>query len=166
VRAGVSKRTFYARFNDKPAVFEAVLHRIVESLRPPSNVPLVEGKDIAAILRRLASIILDAAIAPQAIALHRLIVGESARFPKVAAAVNRNAASEEGAAFIAELLKREIQAGRIKLDDPHFAAQHFLQLVITIPQRAAMGLGAPMSEAQLRAWPARVVTLFLEGCRA
>jgi TetR/AcrR family transcriptional repressor of mexJK operon len=147
-------------------VFEAVLHRVVESLRPASHIPLLEGSDLRAILHRLATLILDAAIAPQSIALHRLIVGESARFPKVAAAVNRNAASEEGVALIAGLLKREAEAGTIKVDDPHFAAQHFLQMVIAIPQRAAMGLGAPMSEAQLRAWPGQVVALFLEGCRA
>ncbi len=143
-----------------------MLHRTVESLRPAANVPLLEGRDLKAILRRLAALILDAAIREEAIALHRLIVGESARFPKLAAAVNRNAASEEGIKFIAALLKRDAEAGTIKIDDPHFAAQHFLQMVIVIPQRAAMGLGAPMSEAQLRAWPAQVVALFLEGCRA
>jgi hypothetical protein len=38
-------------------------------------------------------------------------------------------------------------------------------MVIAIPQRHAMGLGAPMSAAALRDWPSDVVRLFLEGCR-
>ncbi|HEX7403217.1 MAG TPA: TetR/AcrR family transcriptional regulator, partial [Usitatibacter sp.] len=82
-RTRVSKRTFYHRFDDKPALFGAVVHRIVERLRPPAGVPLVEGADLAALLERLAELILHAALSPQALALHRLIVGESARFPKL-----------------------------------------------------------------------------------
>jgi len=162
--ARVSKRTFYARFEDKAALFGAVLHRIVEGLRPAAPIPLVEGADLAANLQRLAELILRAALSPQAIAVHRLIIGESARFPALAAAVNRNAATEEGVAMIASLLEREARAGTMALDDAHFAARHFLYMVITIPQRVAMGLDKPMTEAELRQWPRKAVTLFLEGC--
>jgi len=161
--ARVSKRTFYSRFDDKEALFGAVLHRIVEGLRPAGEIALIEGRDLAAILQHLGELILRAALSPQAIAVHRLIVGESARFPSLAATVNRNAATEEGVALIASLLEREARAGTIALDDPHFAARHFLQMMISIPQRVAMGLEKPMTEAQLRRWPGKVVALFLEG---
>jgi TetR/AcrR family transcriptional regulator, mexJK operon transcriptional repressor len=164
-RARVSKRTFYHRFADKQVLFGAVVHRIVERLRPPADFPLIEGADLAAILRRLAELILQAAISPQAIALHRLIVGESARFPKLAAVANANGASEEAVKLIAKLLEREARAGRIALEDPSFAARQFLFMVVAIPQRGAMGLGTPMSAAELREWPRQVATLFLEGCR-
>jgi TetR/AcrR family transcriptional regulator, mexJK operon transcriptional repressor len=163
--ARVSKRTFYHRFEDKAALFGAVVHRIVERLRPPADIPIVEGADLAAILRRLAEIILHAALSPQAIALHRLIVGESARFPKLASVANANGAAEEAVDLIAKLLARESQTGRIALDDPPFAARQFLHMVVAIPQRRAMGLGAPMSAGELRDWPRDVATLFLEGCR-
>ena len=43
-----------------------------------------------------------------------------------------------------------------RLGDDRFAAQQFLQMVITLPQRRAMGLGAPMSARELREWPAKV----------
>src|SRR5215831_11028175 len=39
-RAGVSKRTFYHRYADKPALFSAVVHRVIERLRPPVDVPI------------------------------------------------------------------------------------------------------------------------------
>lgn len=164
--AGVSKRTFYARFEDKAALFGAVLHRIVEGLRPPRDAPLVVQGDLATVLRRLGELILHAALSPQAIAVHRLIVGESARFPALAAAVNRNAATEEGVSLIAGLLEREARAGNLALDDSHFAARHFLYMVIAVPQRMAMGLEKPMTEVELRRWPAKVVSLFLDGCGA
>jgi AcrR family transcriptional regulator len=78
-RAGVSKRTLYDRFDDKPALFTAVVHRIIGQIRPPPNVPLVEGATLADILQRLALLILHAALAPQAIALHRALRAEAQR---------------------------------------------------------------------------------------
>ena len=165
-RARISKRTFYHRFADKPALFSAVVHRIIERLRPPAGVPLFdEGSDLRAILEQLAALIVRAALSPQAIALHRLIVGESGRFPKLAAAVNREGASEEAIRFIAELLDREVRRGKLELDDPTFAATQFLYMAMTIPQRRATILGEAMSPRELDAWAHKVVNLFLNGCR-
>src|SRR5262249_40053135 len=119
-RARISKRTFYHRFADKPALFSAVVHRIIERLRPPAEVPLLQGTDLREVLEHLAALILHAALSPQAIALHRLIVGESGRFPKLAAAVNREGATEEAIRLIAGVLEREARVGKLKLDDPMF----------------------------------------------
>ena len=45
--AGVSKRTLYDRFDDKAVLFAAVVHRIIAQIRPPPEVPLVEGATLA-----------------------------------------------------------------------------------------------------------------------
>jgi hypothetical protein len=45
-RARISKRTFYHRFDDKPMLFGAVVHRIIDRLRPPADVPLLDGADL------------------------------------------------------------------------------------------------------------------------
>jgi AcrR family transcriptional regulator len=163
-RARISKRTFYHRFHDKPALFVAVVHRIVDRLRPPADMPLLEG-DLQEILERLAGLILRAALSPQAIALNRMIVGESARFPKLAAVVTEQGVSEEAIRFIAGILDREVRARNIALDNPTFAAQQFLYMIIALPQRRAMGLGVPMTSAEIDAWSRDVVSLFLNGCR-
>lgn len=161
-RARISKRTFYHRFPDKPALFVAVVHRIIEGLRPPADIPLLEG-DLHDILRRLAGLILRAVLSPQAIALHRMMVAESGRFPRLAAATT--GATEEAIQLIAGILEREIRARRIALIDPTFAAQQFLYMVIARPQRRAMGFGAAMAAAEIDAWAEDVVNLFLNGCR-
>jgi TetR/AcrR family transcriptional regulator, mexJK operon transcriptional repressor len=161
-RARISKRTFYHRFRDKPALFVAVVHRIIDRLRPPADVPLLEG-DLQEILRRLAGIILRAALSPQAIALNRMIVAESGRFPKLAAVTT--GATEEAIRLIAGVLDREARAGNLALDNPTFAAQQFLYMIIALPQRRALGFGAPMSSAEIDAWARDVVNLFLNGCR-
>lgn len=164
-RARISKRTFYHRFEDKSALFAAVVHRVVESLRPSAGIPLIEGTDPQATLERLAALILQAALSPQAIALHRMIVAESARFPELAAVVAREGATEEAIKLIAGLLEHEAKAGRLRCVDSIFAAHQFLQMVIGLPQRRAMGLGRPMSKRDLVEWPRKVVDLFLNGCR-
>lgn len=161
-RAQISKRTFYHRFENKSALFSAVVHRMIERLRPPADVPLLHGANLVEILRGVADIILRAALSPQAIALHRLIVAESSRFPNLAAAVT--GATEEAIGLIAGVLEREVRAGDLTLDNSTFAAQQFLHMVIALPQRRAMGLGIPMTSTELDAWARDVVNLFLNGC--
>src|ERR1022692_2942220 len=72
-RAGISKRTFYDRFDDKAMLFAAVVHRIIEQIRPPADVPLLAGATLPDVLGRLAGLILHAALSPPALALHRLV---------------------------------------------------------------------------------------------
>ena len=163
--ARVSKRTFYHRFDNKPALFAAVVHRIIKRLRPPADVPLFQGDDLAQILRGLATLILRAALSPQAIALHRLIVAESVRFPQLAIAVAEEGSTAEAIALIAGLLERETRAGRIALANPVFGAQQFLHMVIAAPQRRALGLGSAMTPGEIDVWARDVVDLFLHGCR-
>jgi AcrR family transcriptional regulator len=164
-RARISKRTLYHRYDNKAALFSAVIHRTIESLRPPAEVPLLRGANLPEILHGLASLILRAALSAPAIALHRMIVAESSRFPDLAAIVTRQGASEEAVRLIAGVLEREAQAGNLNLDNPTFAAQQFLHMVIALPQRRALGLGTPMTSTEADAWARDVVNLFLNGCR-
>ncbi|HWZ63543.1 MAG TPA: TetR/AcrR family transcriptional regulator [Steroidobacteraceae bacterium] len=164
-RARISKRTFYHRFDDKAALFAAVVHRIIEQIRPPPGVPLLEGATLQEILRRLAGLILRAALAPQAIALHRLITAESARFPNLVRAVYDEGWAQEATALIGDLLSRELRDPRLTLELRSFAAAQFLHMVVALPQRRIMGLGAPMTPRELDAWADAAVNLFLNGCR-
>ena len=163
--AGISKRTFYHRFSNKAALFAAVVHRIIERMRPPAGVPLLEGATLHGVLRRLAGLILGAALSPDAIALHRLIIAESARFPELARAVNAEGASREAITLISGLLAREIDNADFTPQAREFAAQQFLQLVVAVPQRRAIGFDTPMTATELHAWADSVATLFLDGCR-
>jgi TetR/AcrR family transcriptional regulator, mexJK operon transcriptional repressor len=164
-RAHISKRTFYHRFDDKSALFAAVVHRIIEQIRPPPGVPLLEGATLQEILRRLAGLILRAALAPQAIALHRLITAESARFPNLVRAVYEEGWAQEASALIGDLLCRELRDPRLTSELRSFAAAQFLHMVVALPQRRIMGLGAPMSPRELDTWADDTVNLFLNGCR-
>jgi TetR/AcrR family transcriptional regulator, mexJK operon transcriptional repressor len=164
-RAGISKRTFYHRFDDKAALFAAVVHRVIEHLRPPPGVPLLEGATLQEILRRLAGLILRAALSPPAIALHRLITAESARFPNLVRAVYDEGWAQEATALIGDLLSRELRDPGLTVEHRSFLAAQFLHTIVAFPQRRIMGLGAPMTQGELDAWADDAVNLFLNGCR-
>ncbi|HEY1725332.1 MAG TPA: TetR/AcrR family transcriptional regulator [Steroidobacteraceae bacterium] len=163
-RAGISKRTFYHRFENKQALFAAVVHRIIEQIRPPPDVPLVQGATLTRILRRLAGLILRAALSPQAVALHRLVTAESLRFPNLARAVYDEGWAAAASTLLSDLLERELGGRRLSARQRQFAAEQFLLMVVTVPQRRIMGIGEPMSQRELDSWADNAVRLFLNGC--
>jgi AcrR family transcriptional regulator len=164
-RAGVSKRTLYHRFDDKAALFEAVVHDIIQRIRPPAGVPLVEGANLREVLRRIAGMLLRAALSPQALALQRLVMSESARFPELALAVHGDSSTHEATALIGGLLARELRESKISAESRAFAAEQFIFMVIAVPQRRALGYGVAMTPAELDAWADKAAVLFLNGCR-
>ena len=89
--ARISKRTIYHRFEDKPALFRAVVHRVIERLRPPGAEHLLEGQSIEKILPGIARAILNASLSPEALALHRIVLAEATRFPELALIMNDRA---------------------------------------------------------------------------
>lgn len=165
-RARIAKRTFYHRFPDKAALFGAVVRRIIEALQPPADTPIYDDGSLEEVLRCLARLILRAALTPMALSLHRLIVAEAKRFPDLAAIVAREGGRAELVGQIAALLEREARAGSLAITRPEFAAEQFLQFVVASPQRRALGLGTPMTEAELELWADDCVNLFLNGCRS
>jgi TetR/AcrR family transcriptional regulator, mexJK operon transcriptional repressor len=164
-RAGISKRTLYHRFDDKSALLAAVVHDIIEQIRPPPGVPLIEGATLHDVLRRLAAMILRAALAPTALALHRLVMAESTRFPELIRAVHNDGSTREAIALIDGLLARDPRESTLSAENRVFAAQQFIVMVVSQPQRRAMGYGAPMTPADLDIWADKSVSLFLDGCR-
>jgi AcrR family transcriptional regulator len=164
-RARVSKRTLYHRFSGKAALMSAVVERLIDSLRPPADVPLIAGLGLPEILRNLAALILRAALTPKMLALHRLIVAESQRFPDLAAAVAHAGGRQEAVDLIAGLLRHHAPDPRLQHEQAAFAAQQFLQLVVSLPQLRALGLGQPMTADDIEAWIRQSVTLFLGGFR-
>lgn len=161
--AGISKRTFYHRFSSKDVVFEAVVRRLIERWMPPFDADLLDAPALADGLARAGAHILEAALTPEALALHRMVIAEARQFPQLARILHELGAAS-GIDRIARHLDRHIASGELRQIDPHFAAEQFILMVLTGPQRRALGLGAPFGAAQLDEWVVRSVSLFLAGC--
>lgn len=146
-------------------LFAAVVHRVIDQIRPPASVPLLAGANLQEVLTRLAGLILRAALSPPALALHKLVSAESMRFPELIGAVNSDGSTREAITLISNLLARELPEKKLTGAERNFAAQQFIFMVVSLPQRRAMGFGTPLTQAELDTWAKRVVRLFLDGCR-
>jgi len=167
-QAQISKRTFYARYDDKAAIFRAVVHRVILRLRPPNDTTdqLFTGLSMEAVLRRIAPIILKASMRPEALALQHLVLAEAKRFPELAAIMDKEGARKEAITRIAALLQAEASRLKRKMLDPLFLAEQFLFMLTAAPQRRVLGLGSPLSPSAIENWAQQSVDLFLKGCWA
>jgi TetR/AcrR family transcriptional repressor of mexJK operon len=162
--ARISKRTFYHRFRDKAELFEAVVRRLIDRWLPPFEARFLDTAPPDLLLAGIARQMLAVALSPPALALHRVLVAEAQRFPELVQLVNEAGASK-GVERIAALLDRESQAGRLRIADGRFAAEQFVNMVLSGPQKRALGFGRPLAVDEIEAWIHRTVALFLDGCR-
>ncbi|MBV8650402.1 MAG: TetR/AcrR family transcriptional regulator, partial [Alphaproteobacteria bacterium] len=128
-RARISKRTFYHRFDGKAELFEAVVHRLIERWRPSAEARLQEPGSFDDILRRAAREILRIALLPEALALHRIVIAESQRFPALARVMNESG-TKAGVDRIAVLLEHGARTGYLREVDYRFVAEQFLTMVV------------------------------------
>jgi TetR/AcrR family transcriptional regulator, mexJK operon transcriptional repressor len=158
---GVAKRTIYARWNGKPALFRAVLERLMARWMSTTG-DWAAGDSLEAALRTAADAILAVALTPEAIALHRLIIAESGRIPDLPLMLQQ-AGAGEGMARIAALLDRAVARGDLPAIDTTIAAEQFLHLLLVGPQRRALGLAPALDRQATIAWRDNAITLFLFG---
>jgi len=157
----VAKRTIYARWSGKPTLFRAVLEQLMARWLFTAG-DWAEAGSLEAALDRAAIDILAVALTPEAIALNRLLIAESARFPELPLML-RQAGAGEGTSRIAALLDAAVARGALPTQDTMFAAEQFLPLVLAGPQRRALGLASPLDEEQTQLWRKAAVALFLSG---
>jgi TetR/AcrR family transcriptional repressor of mexJK operon len=161
---GVAKRTIYARWSGKPALFRTVLGRLMAKWMSNAG-DWEEADSLEAALDQASDRILAIALTPEAVALHRLLIAESARFPELPLMLHQ-AGAGEGAKRIAALLDRAIARGILPPRDTAFVAEQFLHLVLAGPQRRALGLGLALDERQTLVWRKAAVALFLTGIKS
>jgi TetR/AcrR family transcriptional regulator, mexJK operon transcriptional repressor len=158
---GVAKRTIYARWSGKPALFRAVLERLMQRWLSTTG-EWGDGESLEAALKAAADAILAVALTPEAIALHRLIIAESGRIPELPLLLQQ-AGANEGVLRIAALLDHAVARGDLPPIDSAVAAEQFLHLLLVGPQRRAMGLGRPFDSEAILVWRDKAITLFLFG---
>ena len=136
--AAVSKQTVYSRFGDKESLFREIVLGVAATAEAfaadltASLADVADAQDVAPVLRALARRYLAAVMDPQVLALRRLVIGEAARFPEVAAAYyDRSPAMVLTA--LADGFARLADLGLITVDDPRRAADDFAFLVLGRP---------------------------------
>ena len=126
--AGVSKATVYAHFAGKEELFGAVIGRECERYLASFSVSELDPRDVRASLMVLGRRFLELLLSPDAIALHRLIIGEVSRFPALGEVFWR-AGPERNHFQIEAFLEAAAAAGSLDIADPRLAAEQFTGLV-------------------------------------
>ena len=108
LRAGMAKRTVYARYGDKTSLFKAALQRAIEEwIVPVERLRAAEGDDLQASLLAIGHILLANIMSPAGLRLLRLTNSESARSPEIGA-YNVQQGTEPTIAYLADLFARAL----------------------------------------------------------
>jgi TetR/AcrR family transcriptional regulator, mexJK operon transcriptional repressor len=126
--AGVSKATVYAHFAGKEELFGAVIGRECERYFADFAPGELEPFDLRASLMALGRRFLELVLSADAIALHRIILGEVVRFPGLGEVFWRTG-PERQRVQIETFLKSAIAAGTLAATDTRLAAEQFVSLV-------------------------------------
>ena len=161
--AGMSKRTVYAHYRDKSELFSAVLRSLIDRWLVPINQFQVGSSGLEPTLMEIGRHLLTSALAPQAVSLYRIIMGESERRPEFGRLANVEGRQPAIRAIAAVL---RCHATRLRRDDFERAADQFMSLVIDNSLRlATLGIGPGPDDIENCVGVA--VDLFLNGaCRS
>lgn len=159
--AGVTKRTLYRRAKTKSDLFVEVVERLARRSGVP-NLSLVKTGALEERLKAASEILLGWLLAPEALALYRMVIADAARQPGLALSVDGpfQRASEAVAAILAEGDNRPAEAVRL-------GADMFVRLVAgEALDRAAQGIEPAGVSMKARERALVAVDFFLAGWRS
>lgn len=160
----MTKRTIYARYPDKAALFRAAVQRAINRMAVTHTaLEELDDGDLRATLARLARLRIAQAMTADGQRLQRIINTESLRFPDIFAAYGAQVAGPV-IDFLAELLRRQKSAGAVCVERPVMAATLFMSMVVGGPVRM-LAAGQTLPDDEIEARVDFAVDLFLDGVR-
>jgi TetR/AcrR family transcriptional repressor of mexJK operon len=162
-RAGVSKITIYAHFASKAALFAAIIDDLAGRLTKAIERLGFEGLAPEQALAQVGRAYLALALAPQSLALHRLVVAESARVPGLGRLIHQSGPKP----IVATLADYLQQRRDLRISDPALAAEQFLGMVLGHNQLGLLLAAKPAAKtrAAIDGIVDHAVALFLGGCQ-
>lgn len=160
----MTKRTIYARYKDKAALFEAAVKRAIDRWYiPVETLRTADTGDLESALRAIARIRVGNNLSPEGVRLQRIVTSEAYRFPEVYE--KYEAVSQAVIHYVVELLEkyRDEEPGDW-FEDSTLAASAFLTIVNT-PARQKLLFGRITPPEEVDRFIDKSVQLFLDGLR-
>ncbi|WP_394846892.1 TetR/AcrR family transcriptional regulator [Pendulispora brunnea] len=172
-QANVSKRTLYNHFNDKYALFEAVMALLCESVLPWPGQPSqgIQGSqggglnrgEVRDTLEKLGVAFLGSIYAPIQIELYRTVVHDTRRFPQLGLMMLEGPIRRSHK-LVSEYLRAWQAAGEIDVSDPDLAAAQFVgMLKADVQMKLLFDARRKVSPGEIRRLARTAVELFLNG---
>lgn len=160
----MTKRTVYAKFEDKAALFLAAVQRAIERQIVPAGVlESLDRGDLAETLEAIGRLRISQVMTANGLRLQHIIQAESYRFPQIFAS-NYEQSGKPVMDFVADLLARAIDEGKIAPTDPQQAASAFMSMVVGGQVRIIVG-GRNPSKREIDEKVRFTVGLLLNGLR-
>ena len=158
----MTKRTVYARYPDKTALFRAAVRRGTERRAPDMDViAATRAGTLEQTLVNIAMLRIALVSSLEGRKLQRLINTESYRFPDIFRTYY-DVAALPTVQFLAETLRHETAAGRLATGDPMLAANVFMSMAVSGPVRFILS-GNEMTREDIDRRVRFAVRLFLKG---
>lgn len=159
--AGITRRTLYARYPDKRAVFVDVIPWALTRRTEPESCDELDDLDLRDALVAIGRAGLARAIDPDIVRLTRIAMNESARFPEFAVSAHSMTWSGRHRQVM-DLLRRHQESRTIEVEDLELTAGHFIALIEHLPARLA-DYGIYRSPEDEERHLQHAVDLFLRG---
>jgi TetR/AcrR family transcriptional repressor of mexJK operon len=127
---GGSKGTLWSYFPSKEGLFAAVVDRATQEFRKQLTVILNPADGLDTALRRFCEQFLAKVTSEEGIALHRLVLGETGRFPELGR-IFYERGPRQTQLLLAEFIAGAEARGALQGSDPWRAAQHLIWLCMS-----------------------------------
>lgn len=164
--APVSKPTLYSHFKDKEALFIAVVAPRCQAMFQSFEKGIATESPIEDALYEIGVGFLDLVLLPDAISVHRTVLGETQTFPALGQLFYETG-PKKSLEILADYLQKQEKAGRIKLSDPIAAAAMFVSMLKGYAHlQVLLGLRKTVTRKERENHARYVVDVFLNGHRA
>ncbi|MGO4439142.1 TetR/AcrR family transcriptional regulator [Rhizobium sp. RAF56] len=162
--AGVSTKTLYRLFPTKADLFSDLITDRIGRFLHVLDRNMLATIDLREGLERMLIAYGRLTLSSDTVTMTRLVIGESDRFPELAASFYERAIVRTNA-LMEDWLRQQVERGVIHLDDPHEACGMLRGMMIMEPQRASMLRQLPPPKAdEIVARAKACADLFLKGC--
>jgi AcrR family transcriptional regulator len=162
--AGVSTKTLYRLFPTKADLFSSVISDRIGRFFLALDPGTLATADLREGLERMLTAYGMLTLSEDTVAIMRLVIGESDRFPEIATSFYEQAIVRTNTAM-ETWLRKQVERGLIALEDPHAASGMLRGMMIMEPQRAAVLRQQPtLRNDEIAARAKMCADLFLKGC--
>ena len=159
--AGVSKATLYAHFTGKDALFAAMVGVECRRMSAVIDTPAFDESDIRAALRQIAGQFIDHLMTGRALAIYRIVVAETPRFPELGR-IFFETGPDRLLGRVADFLRRAGERGTLVVPEPRRAAAQFIGMVRgEVYLRRLLGIEPAAAEGEIDRHIDSCVELFL-----
>ena len=161
VAAKVSKQTVYNHFGSKEELFAAMIRNVCDRMLTVFEEAAKSGKPEDT-LRAIARQIVKKVLEPDRLALYRLLIAESQRFPELGH-IFYESGPQVTRKYLADYFTEQNARGTMHVANPAITADQFFGLLSGCYPKAQLSIGPVPSPEYIEAYVENAVSMFMNA---